>query len=297
MAEFDWNDVRFFLAVARDGSTLNASRALNVSQPTVARRISALEEALGMTLFERLQTGYRVNEHGTALLPRFEEVEAAAEGLESAARLQAREISGVIRITTSEALANLTLSPVLPEFHRRYPHLRVELIASDQFLDIGAGEADIAIRGASVAPSDPELVIRRLGGHHWALYASRGYIASHGRPTEPSDLNHHRVIGSEGPFGDLCLEWLMREAPRAEVQLRCSSLLNAMTSIRWGLGLGFLPFSFFPDEDLVCCIEVPELTTSIWLVTHERLRNVPRVRAFLDFAAAYNLAGRAAPTV
>jgi DNA-binding transcriptional LysR family regulator len=293
MPGFDWNDVRYFLAVARDGSTLTASKALKVSQPTVARRILALEEALGVDLFERRQTGYQITEQGALLLPRFEAVEAAAEDLDAASRVQARKVAGVVRVTTNEVLANLTIAPALPEFRRRYPDLRVELIATDRFMDLSAGEADIAVRGAVSPPQDPDLVIRKLGTHHWGIYGSPAYVADHGLPERPEDLNQHRVIGAESAFGEMCLTWLAGVAPRAEVQLRCSSLLNVMTNVKWGLGLGFLPFGFFPNEDLVCCMELPEITASIWLITHERLRNVPRVRAFLDFATAFNMAGPA----
>ncbi|HWA61193.1 MAG TPA: LysR family transcriptional regulator [Caulobacteraceae bacterium] len=290
MDAFDWNDVRFFLAVARDGSTLNASRALKVSQPTVARRIAALEDAFGLRLFERLQTGYRLTDQGAALLPEFEAMERAAEGLDAAARLQARRVSGVLKVTTNEILANLTLAPVLPEFRRRYPDLRVEVIATDRFLDLARGEADVALR-AGLRPTDPDLVLRLLGEHHWAIYASPAYVEANGRPDTPEDLERHGFVAVEGALGDLYLSWLARAAPRAEVHLKCSSLLNVVSHVKAGHGLGFLPFGYFEDEDLVCCLEIHDLRAGVWLATHERLRKAPRVRAFLDFAAAFNLAG------
>lgn len=293
MPAFDWNDVRFFLAVARSGSTLAASRALRVSQTTVARRITALEKALGARLFERLQAGYRLTPEGEELSPKFEEVEQAALALDAAASLQARGVSGVLRITTNEVLAKLTLAPVLPEFRRRYPELRVEVIATDRFLDLGRGEADVAIR-AGLRPTDPDLVLRLLGEHHWGVYASPGYIAEHGCPTTPEALNDHGFIAVEGALGDLYLNWLRRAAPDAEVNLRCSSLLNVANHVKAGLGLGFLPFDYFPDEGLVCCLEARDLKAGVWLVTHERLRKTPRVRAFLDFASGFDLAGPAA---
>ncbi|MBS0409698.1 MAG: LysR family transcriptional regulator [Proteobacteria bacterium] len=290
MAGYDWNDVRFFLAVAQGGSTLTASRALKVSQPTVARRIAALEEALGVPLFERLQTGYAITEQGAALRAGFEAVGAAAEALGAAAQLQARRVSGVLRVTTNEVLANLTLAPVLPDFRRRYPDLRVEVIATDRFLDLSRGEADVAIR-AGLRPTEPELFLRLLGEHHWAIYASPAYVAAHGMPRTAEAMNQHGFVAVEGSLGDLYLSWLRQAAPRAEVQLKCSSLLNVVSHVKAGLGLGFLPYGYFDDEDLVCCLQIHDLKAGVWLVTHERTRKTPRVRAFLDFASAFNLAG------
>jgi molybdate transport repressor ModE-like protein len=113
---FDWNDARFFLAVARSGSTLTASRELKISQPTVARRVAALEQALGLNLFERRQAGYRLTEEGEALVPQAEAMEAAAQALADGAQARARSLSGSVRLTCNEVTATYHLAPILAEF-------------------------------------------------------------------------------------------------------------------------------------------------------------------------------------
>jgi DNA-binding transcriptional LysR family regulator len=292
MSTFDWNDVRYFLAVARDGSTLIASRALKVSQPTVARRIAALEQALEVPLFERHQTGYRPTEQARALMAEFEAMGEAADRLQVSARLQSRRIAGVIRLTTNDVIANQVLAQALREFRQRYPDVRVEVTTTDRFLDLSGGEVDIAIR-AGLRPTEPDLVSRLLDEHHWGVFGSPKYLALHGTPRLPAELSEHAFIELDGAFGTLCSQWLRHNAPEAETLMRSSSLLNVVSHARAGLGLAMLPIGFWRDDpELVCCLEIPELSAGIWLLTHERLRNVPRIRAFLDFTSAYQLFGR-----
>jgi len=143
----DWDLVRYFLAVARCGSTLTASRELRQSQPTVARRIAALEAAIGHTLFERRQAGYRLSEDGAALMETAEALERAAGAFCDAAAARSRQLSGTVKLTCGEMLANYHLAPMLTEFRASYPDIRVELVVTEAVLDIASGEADVAVRG------------------------------------------------------------------------------------------------------------------------------------------------------
>src|SRR5258708_1826183 len=165
---YDWGDLRFFLAAARAGSTLGAARELRVNQTTVARRIAALEDALGARLFDRHQDGYRLSEAGTAILGQAEHVAAEAETLERLIAQRSRQLSGVIRVTTVEIIANMMLTPWLSEFMDLYPDIRVEVIVTDQRLDLSRGEADIAIR-AGYMPTGSGVVVRKLADAPWAL--------------------------------------------------------------------------------------------------------------------------------
>lgn len=291
MADFDWNDIRFVLAAARDGSALTASRALRVSQPTVARRIAALEAALGVRLFERSPTGLRLTEQAQALLPRFEAVEAAARTLEAAASAEARQVSGTLRVTTNEIIANYGLAPALREFGVQYPQIRVEVIVTDRLVDLASGEADVAIRGGE-RPAEPGVVARRLGRSTIAIFGSQDYYARYGRPQALADLDSHVFVACEGPYA-MAERLIRRHAPAARFEYRSSSPLNMIVNARHGLGLVILPNAYFrQDPDLSPCLEYPDLVAEDWLATHESLRHAPRVRAFLDFVAAFEATRR-----
>lgn len=293
MAEFEWSDVRFVLAAARSGSALAAARALNVSQPTVGRRIAALEERLGLRLFERTAAGLQLTDRGHALMSRFEALETAARDLESAAQAEGRRISGALRVTTNEIIATHGLAPALREFRAQYPQVGVEVIVTDAFVDLARGEADVAIRGGA-RPAEPGVVARRLGTSAVGVFGSEDYFRSHGRPASVEDLNDHVFVCGEGPYA-LVEPVIARFAPRARFQYRSSSVLNMVANARHGLGLALLPAAFFtPDRerDLSLCLELPDMDVDVWLATHERIRHEPRVRAFLDFVAAFEGARR-----
>src|SRR5215218_7506544 len=177
----DWNDLRYFLSVADEGSTLAAGRALRVSQTTVARRIAALEQAIGFPLFEKRQAGYALTPAGEALLDRARQVDVAATAFAETAAAEGRDATGTVRITTQEIFAVTLLSPMLRELHERHPEIMIELDDSQHFRDLGEGEADIALRSA-YGDLGAGVVGRRLGPDDWTLYCSRDYAARHGVP-------------------------------------------------------------------------------------------------------------------
>lgn len=293
---FDWNDVRFFLAVARSGSTLTAARDLKISQPTVARRVAALEEALGVTLFERRQAGYRLTEEGEALVADAATMETSALVLLDGARARARKLSGSVRLTCNEVTATYHLAPLLAEFQRTYPDIRVDLMVSEAKLDLARGEADVAIR-ATDRPEGPGLVARKLLDAPWGVYATKGYVEAHGRPTSFEDVaNGHRIIGGEGPLRTIeALQWFESFVPAEAVAARANSFPAMIANLRAGTALGVAPSGIFDrDPTMVACLTLPErFWGNVWLVTHERVRRLPRVRALMDFIAAY-IAGRRA---
>src|SRR4051812_23529413 len=140
----DWNDLRFFLAVARDGSTLAAGRSLRVSQTTVARRTAALEEAVGFPLFDKRQAGYTLTPAGEQLLERAEQVEASAGAFTDAAKAHARDLSGTVRITSEDIYGTGLLSALLRDLHDLHPKIMIDLDMVQELRDLGGGEADIA---------------------------------------------------------------------------------------------------------------------------------------------------------
>ncbi|HVM23696.1 MAG TPA: LysR family transcriptional regulator [Sphingomicrobium sp.] len=281
----DWNDLRYFLSVARAGSTLAAGRALHVSQTTVARRIAALEAALGLPLFEKRQGGYALTPAGEELVERAAQVEVAANAFSEAALAQSRDLSGTVRITTEEIYAIGLLAPLMPELHRSHPEIRIELDTSQAVRDLGAGEADISLRSTS-AEQPAGIVGRRLCVDDWTLYCSRDYAARNGAPASVDELRNHPIIGGGG--GNLWRHykaWLQMLELEDQVAMHHATSGGLLAGVRSGFGIAVLPCVVADaDRDLVRCIEPRvEHGRLLWLFTHERVRHSPRVRTVIDF--------------
>ncbi|MDB5467234.1 MAG: transcriptional regulator, LysR family [Phenylobacterium sp.] len=285
---FDWNDLKAFLAVARGGSTLAASRTLGVNQTTVARRTENLEDALGVKLFERGQTGSRLTEAGRDLLAQAEKVEQAAVALGNHAQAHQRGLAGTVKITCTEILANAMITPAIGEFRKLYSEVQIDLLITDRALDIEAGEADLAIRSGRALPIS-DLVARKLADYDFALYCSRDYAARKGVPTL-ADLKDHDLIGGEVTLGLLPgMEWMFAHAGGKSPATRSNSMTNLMHAVRAGLGVAPLG-CILADADPVLircsdCIETAQ--ASSWIVTRRELKDTPRIRAFIDFLVPY----------
>lgn len=284
--QLDWDDLRYFLAVVRSGSTLGAGRELRVSQTTAARRIAAFEERLGLVLFERRQAGYALTPAGEALVPQAEAMEAAATSFAEAAGAQSREASGTVCLTMQEIYAVTILPPILKDLHDAHPKLRVQLDTADRPRDLGAGEADVALRGVHLMPGDQSLVGRRIASDPWTLYCSRDYAAANRRPRTAADLRQHAIIGGGGEkVWPRYRAWLQRHQLEEAVTMEHSTGSGLLAAVRAGAGLAVLP-SFVADRDpqLVRCLEpITGDDATLWLLTHERLRHTPRVRVVMDF--------------
>ena len=281
----DWNDLRYFLGVADHGSTLAAGRALRVSQTTVARRIAALEQSIGFPLFEKRQAGYALTPAGEDLLDRARQVDVAASAFAEAAAAEKRDTSGTVRITTQEIFAVTLLAPILRDLHASHPEIHIELDDSQEFRELGEGEADIALRSA-YADLGPGVVGRRLGDDDWTLYCSRDYAAKHGVPTNRAELRKHAFIGGGGPkLWRAYSAWLHELDLDDRVIMHHASAMGMMSAIRSGLGIAVLPAIVADAEpDLIQCLPArDDHGRSLWLVTHERVRHSPRVRVAIDF--------------
>jgi DNA-binding transcriptional LysR family regulator len=281
----DWNDLRYFLAVADQGSTLAAGRALRVSQTTVARRIAALEESLGLLLFEKRQAGYTLTPAGEELVERARQVEAATDGFAEASAALARDTSGVVRITTQEIFANTLLGPMLRELHELHPDIVIEIDTQQELLDLGAGEADIGLR-STAGEAAAGIVGRCIGIDDWTLYCSRDYADRHGVPRTREELTKHVIIGGGG--GKLWLHyeaWLRSLGLEGQVAMHHATSTGLLSAVRSGFGIAVLPCMVADAEpDLVQCIPPrANHNRSMWLLTHERVRHTPRVRLVIDF--------------
>ena len=282
---FEWNDLRYFLAVARHGSTVAAAKALKLSQSTVQRRLTELEHRIGRPLVKRSPTGYSLTQFGREMLPYAERVEHAVQAMEQHRGTIERGEVGVIRITCPEPImVRITQSALLDRFHARYPGLRVEFVMSDKYLDLSKGDADVALRSGDT--DDEVLVGRKIADSIWAVYASRKYIARRGKPDRVEDLDHHAIVGLDQSMANhRATTWLREIAPNAEIAARSNSVLGLVSAAKSGIGLAPLPTALGDAEaDLVRVLgPIPELNRSWRLLTHPDLRQTPRVSAFFDF--------------
>lgn len=281
----DWNDLKYFLAVAREGSTLAGSRSLRVSQTTVARRIGALESSLGIRLFDKRQAGYVLTPAGEELLPLAAKVEGEISQFTSGAAATTRQFSGTVRITTEEVYAIAVLAPMLLELHERYPDILIEVDTAQALRDLGAGEADIALR--SVAGDQPNgLVGRTICPDDWALYCSKGYAERNGVPTTITALKDHPFVGGGG--GNLWRHyeaWLKALGLQGQVAVHHATSAGLLSGVRTGFGVAVLPcIAADGDPELIRCLPPrKDHGRTLWLLTHERIRHVATVRLVIDF--------------
>ena len=283
--DFDWDDLKHLLAVARHGSTLAAGRALGLDQSTVQRRLTELERRFGRPLVQRQPSGYRLTEFGQALLPHAERVEDAVAVLKHHMATAAAEVAGIIRVTCPEPIVyRITQSTLLERFSERHPALQVHFVMSDKTIDLAKGEADVALRSGDT--DDGELVGRKIGDSLWALYASTTYIERHGRPQRLEDLAQHALVGFDETMAKHRIAaWLREVAPDAVLVARSNSVLGLVYSAKAGVGVAALPIALGDAEpDLVRVIEPVAELTRIWrMLTTPELRHTPRVAAFFDF--------------
>ena len=285
---FEWNDLRYFLAIARHGSTIAAAKALKVSQPTVHRRIEELETRLGRHLVVRQATGYKLTEFGAALVPLAERVEISVQMVERFVTSADAGMSGDVRITCSESVGyRLMQAGLLKDFETRHPGMSVKLLLSDRFFDIGKGEADIAIRAGE--QGDDTLIGRKVAAVPWGLFANRSYLARHPRIETVEQLADHAVIEFDGALKHhAAARWLRNVAPGATVAAVSSSVPGLLVAVRSGAGVAPLPSSLASREPELAPIinPIPGLESNIYLLTHPDLRRMPRVNAFFEFIAA-----------
>jgi len=287
VAMFEWDDVKYFLAVARHGSTLAAAKALQLSQSTVQRRVAELERKLGRELVRRHFTGYRLTEFGEEMLPYAEQVERAALAFEQRKATIDRGEAGLIRVTCPEPIVyRIMKSALLDRFHARYPKLRVEFVMNDQYVDLARGDADVALRSGDT--DDDVLVGRKIADSLWSVYAGEAYIDRNGRPHTIADLARHASVGFDGPMAtNRAAKWLQEVAPGAPIAARVNSVLGLVSVAKSGVAVAPMPIALGDAEpELVRLFEpVPELARSWRILAHPDRRRTPAVAAFFDFIA------------
>jgi DNA-binding transcriptional LysR family regulator len=280
----NWDDYRFFLAVARRGTLSAAARELGVSQPTVGRRIAALERRLGAQLYVRRPDGFALSDAGGQMLEHAERIERDVLGAER--RVSGRDVGlrGVVRITASEWLCTSLLPPIVRDVLARHPHLELELVADTRRLDLARREADLALRPRRFEQAT--IVQRRVGAVAFGLYAAPPYLASHGLP-RPGDGGGQIVISMLDGVGDVVREWLGATLPRASRAVRTNGRDAMLTLAVAGVGLACLAR---PVGDAIAglvhvAIDPPPPSPDLWLGMHRDARATPRIRTVAGLLA------------
>ena len=284
MPEFDWNNLRAFLAVARTGRLTAAAARLKADHATVSRHIGALETSLRARLFDRSPTGYTLTPQGERLLATAEQIEALTLTAASEVRGADLSVSGTVRIGAPEGFGSYFLAPRLAALADAHPELEIELVAIPGVLSLSKREADIAV--ALSRPREGRLLARKLTDYSLSLYGAPSYLETRPLLETRADMSAHRFIGY---IEDLLYapELDYMDAPDAEiaVQLRSSNLIAQLRAACSGAGLCVLPdFIAASEPGLVRVLPGQVgLTRSFWLLTHADLKGLARVRAVADF--------------
>ncbi len=284
----DWDKLRVFHAVADAGSFTHASEALNLSQSAVSRQISALEDALGVSLFHRHARGLILTEQGDLLYKTVHEVFAKLNNVESLLTETKENAEGPLRVTTTVAFGSVWLTSRLKEFIRTYPDIEITLRLDDQELDLAMREADVAIRFNE--PKQPDLIQRHLGILQANLYASPEYLKERGMPRTVEDLKDHDIVlFGEGVAPVATVHWLAELLSKSNVAsraaLRVNNIYGIYRAVKAGIGIGPLP-EYFLQEGRGIVQVLPELrgpSLEAYFVYPEELRNSARVGVFRDY--------------
>lgn len=275
MATLHWDDLRYFAALARHSSLSATARELQVEHATVSRRVSALEKALGLKLFDRLARGWRLTPEGLALLPRASVLEDEVEALRRAAQAQP-SLTGSVRVSAPPALLSQIVLPELDAYCRQYPQIALTLIGERKGARLAQGEAEIALRMAE--PKEPDLVKRSLGQVVYGLYGTRANC------TLP-EVNR-RFIGFDERLPNLSQKrWLDEQVGDRRVVLRSNDIQAMCVAAAQGLGIAMLPRFLARTQPTLESLAVPSgpLRVGLNLVMHADVRRAARVRHTADW--------------
>lgn len=276
----DWDDLRYLLAVARHGSAAAAARALDVTHATVLRRVQAAEKAFGLRVFERAAGRFRVAQQARPLIEMAETIERQVQDTRRQVSARQAVLEGTLRVTTTESLMHCLLQPLLQEFTLRHPGIVLELVVTNQVLDLDRHEADVSIRPAANPPEF--LVGRRLSRLEFAVYGVKSFAGS--KPDELAGLNW--LVPDESLSHSPVGRWLRGEIAPKRIVMQANSFLALRGMAEAGLGVAVLPcFVAAASPSLVRIADAVEATSQLWILTHPEWRHSARVKAFMDHVA------------
>lgn len=291
-----WDDQRAFLAVLEEGSLSGAARRLGLSHATVRSRIEALEAALGTALFTRSVNGLTPTDGARALYEPARRMALASQHFVRQAAAPPGQAAGIVRLSVPEFMGVEVVPPMLADLRAAYPAIHVELVLSNAPADLSVQEADVAVR--MMPPEQGGLVARKVAAIPLGFFASRGYLERRGLPRTLGDLAVHDLIGPDRHRNDLALaDGLGPAFPRDRLVIRTDSHPAQLAAARAGLGIAVVQVPVGERDPGLRRIlpDIVVATLDAWIVTHENLRRVPRIRAVFDtLAASFADAGRRA---
>lgn len=283
---FDWNQVRAFLATAEEGSLSAAARALKSTQPTLGRQVAALEESLGVTLFERAGRTLVITGAGQDLLEHVQAMGEAASRISMVASGQSQDIAGTVSITASDLFSAKELPAIVARLREIAPRIDIRIVASNKVENLTKRDADIAIR--HVRPEQPDLIAKHVSDFTGNLYATSTYLDRAGRPTGPDDLARHDFIGT-GDNDRLVMALGQFGLPVAAHQCRASTDngVAMWQMMKANLGIAVLPDNLCATDPAVEQVlpDHPPIAIPVWLATHRELRTSRRIRIVFDTLA------------
>ena len=284
--KFDWNRARAFLITAEEGSLSAAARALGMAQPTLGRQVDALEEELGVILFERVGRGFTLTPSGLELLDHVREMGNAAGRVSLTAAGQSQSIEGTVVIAASEVHAAMLLPPILVKLRSAHPGIRLEIFASSKATDLRRREADIALR--NFRPAEPDLVAKKVNDIPARLYATPAYLDRIGNPRLPYDLRDADFISIDSSGAFLKgLNALGMNLTEANFPILAENYLVMWEMVKHGIGIGVIDGNIVDREPRVrrALPDLEPLMFPIWLVAHREVNTSRRIRTVFDLLA------------
>lgn len=271
----DWDDLRFFLAVARVGNVTGAAKLLGVNHSTVSRRIQSMEEKHGVRLFERLSHGYETTPAAAAILELAEDIEQKNQEVDRLLFGQDQRLQGQLNVTMPHDLANFCVIPKLNAFVEQFPEVELRLIVSPGLKNLNAREADIAIR---LTPNPPDYLIgKKVANLRHGIYRSKSYVPNSSGEDTVILWNHEKEIP----------QWVVDHFPNAHINLRVDDLASIYAAIKSGIGIARIP-CYLPDtlqEPDIVRMDLPLQASKwgVWILSHVELKETARVKACKEY--------------
>lgn len=286
MDKLDWNQLRAFLQTAESGSLSAAARKLGLTQPTLSRQVAAIEQRLGVTLFERVGKAMALTPTGLDLLEHARAMGAAAESLGLAATGRAQAVEGVVSVSATDIVAAQWLPPLVRQLREQEPGIAIEVIASNALSDLLRREADIAIR--HVQPKEPELIARLVREATASFYASADWVRANGHPRSAVEAARLPFVGADRS-GQYLAQLRQHGLPLHESNFSCYAdhSMSHWALVRQGMGIGAMMDEVARDTPGIVRVldDVPPVRFPIWLVCHRELRTSRRIRIVFDALA------------
>lgn len=285
--QFNWNRARAFLVTAEEGSLSAAARALKMKQPTLGRQVTALEQELGVALFERRGRGLELTPSGLDLVEHVRAMGDAASRFSLSASGQSTSLEGSVCITATDVTAVFVLPAIIEKLRRMEPGIDVELIASNSSSDLKRREADIAIR--AYRPTQPDLIAKKVSDEPARLYASADYLKRIGNPESPADFGDADFIGFDrSELLITALNALGFELTQRNFPVITDNHILHWELVKHGVGIGIMPDEIGDKEPMVqrALVDLEPIMTELWLAAHREVRTNRRIRTVFDFLAA-----------